>query len=323
MTGRVIRSDREEVSSAIGFGMLKLVRLYTFNSPIRRGKLRLSRLAMRLSKFAPRDIIVSTVDGRRLYADLATGMCESLFFQGEYERAVTRVITTVVERGDVCLDVGANFGWYATLLRDLCGTNGSVHAFEPVPETFKTLEKNVGLGANRSNVHINNVALGDRPGNIEMHVFAGLPNGHSSISAMGRSDYKSVASPMITLDSYLTENCIEKVDFIKVDVEGAELMLLKGAEKLFKQAIPPIWMMEMALGTTREFGYFPDELIQFLRVRADYEFYAVEEPTGTLKRIEGFALDDIGANVLCLPSVRYGSRFERARKSLGKMTKRL
>ena len=307
--------------NSIGLGLLKLVRLYTFNSPVRRGKLRLSRLAMRLSKFAPHDIIVSTVDGRRLYADLSTGMCESLFFQGEYERAVTSIINATVEQGDVCLDVGANFGWYATLLQKLCGPGGWVHAFEPVPDTFETLKKNVELISDSSNILINNVAVGDAPGNIEMHVFEGLPNGHSSLSTMGRTDYKTVTSPMITLDSYLVDQNISKVDFIKVDIEGAELMMLKGASRLFEQAVPPVWMIEMALGTTKGFGYLPNELILFLRERADYEFYAVEEPTLTLKLIEGFAPDDIGANVLCLPSTRYGQRFERARNRLSKVTR--
>jgi FkbM family methyltransferase len=273
---------------------------------------------MRLSKYAPDDIIVSTVDGRRLHADLSTGMCESLFFQGEYERAVTLMITKVVESGDVCLDVGANFGWYTTLLQKLCGSSGAVHAFEPVPDTFVTLQNNVELLSDSSNVSINNVALGDAPGNIEMHVFAGLPNGHSSLSTMGRSDYKTVASPMITLDSYLEDRGIAKVDFIKVDIEGAELMFLKGAAKLFAQPVPPIWMIEMALGTTRGFDYLPDDLIVFLRERADYEFYAVDELTLTLRKIEGFAPDDIGANVLCLPSSRYGPRFDQARKRLSK-----
>lgn len=305
---------------AIEFGLLKLIRFYTFNSPVRRGKLRLSRLAMRLSKSASSDMIVSTVDGRRLYADLSTGMCESLFFQGEYERAVTRVIRAVVEKDDVCMDIGANFGWYTTLLQKLSGSGGAVHAFEPVPDIFRTLKKNVDLVSDNSNIIINNVALGDKSGTIEMHLFAGLPNGHSSLSTMGRSDYTKVAGQIIMLDSYLSDHDIKQVDFMKVDVEGAELMLLNGAKKLFEQTIPPIWMIEMALGTTKGFGYLPNDLIEFLRRHADYDFFAVNEQRLTLTSIEGFPSDDIGANVLCLPLERYGKRFKEVRKHLSKFT---
>lgn len=295
--------------AAFGHGLLKLIRLYTFNSPLRKGKLTLANFGMKFSGFQRGEEIVPTVDGRRLYADLSTGMCQTLFFLGEYERGVTRIIEAVVRRGDVCLDVGANFGWYTTRLHQLCGPEGEVHAFEPVPQTFKTLEKNISLIERAENIYLNNVALGDEAGKVEMHIFAGLPNGHSSISAMGREDFATVESPLITLDSYMEEKDLERADFVKVDIEGAELMFFKGAGRLFAQKVPPIWMIEMALGTTKGFGYLPDELVRFMKERADYRFYAVNENRGTLKQIEGFAPDDIGANVLCMPAEHYGERF--------------
>lgn len=305
-------TDEENFSNTVGRGLLKLLRLYTFHSPLRRGKLRLSRLGMRLSKFQPGEVLVSTIDGRRLYADLSTGMCESLFFQGEYEHAVSRVIRTVVRTGDVCLDVGANMGWYTTLLHQLSGPDGSVHAFEPVPRIFGALKRNVGLLDYSTNVFINNLALGDSPGTVELHLFEGLPNGHSSISTMGRSDYTTVKSPIITLDSYLQEHGVGHVDFVKVDIEGAELMFFKGADRLFNQQVPPIWMIEMALGTTKGFSYLPQDLIDYMQSHAEYDFYAVLEPKGMLRRVKGFPPDDIGANVLCMPAERYGSRFGRS-----------
>ena len=262
-------------------------------------------------------MIVPTTDGRRLFVDLSTGMCETLFFLGEYERAVTRTIHMVVESGDVCLDAGANFGWYTTLLHQLSGPSGAVYAFEPVPNVFAGLRKNVGLLQDASNVYINNLALGDAPGRVKMHVFAGLPNGHTSLSTMGRTDYAIVETEMVTLDSYLEKQRLRQIDFVKIDIEGAELMLLKGATKLFKQKVPPIFMIEMALGTTKGFGYLPNDLVVFLRKRADYEFYAVNEINLTLKPITGFARDDIGANVLCLPAKGYGEKLARARKRIG------
>ena len=210
----------------------------------------------------------------------------------------------------MCLDVGANMGWYTTLLNKLSGPEGEVHAFEPVPRIYEALKKNVALLDDSSNVHINNCALGDAPGKVELHLFAGLPNGHTSISTMGRTDFTTVESPIVTLDSYLEEKQIERVDFVKVDIEGAELMFFKGANKLFSQEIPPIWMIEMALGTTKGFGYLPNDLIEYMKKHADYVFYAVQEPLGKLKIVEGFAPDEIGANVLCVPAANYGKRFE-------------
>ncbi|MGB7922113.1 MAG: FkbM family methyltransferase [Pyrinomonadaceae bacterium] len=306
-------SNQVGLRDSIGLGLLKLIRLYTFNSPVRKGKYRLSHLALRLSRSLPGESVVSTTDGRRLYADLSSwGMYETLYFLGEYERAVTHFISAVVRSDDLCLDIGANFGWYTTLLHRLCGPRGAVHAFEPVPEIFARLERNVELAGNPPNVHLNNVALGDAPGTVVMHKFAGLTNGHSSLSTMGRTDYTTVESPMITLDSYLEEHRLEQVNFVKVDIEGAELMLFKGAGRLFRQAVPPIWMIEMALGTTRGFDYLPGDLIVYMKEQADYEFYAVDEVSLSLIPIDGFAADDIGANVLCVPAAHYRDRLPRA-----------
>jgi hypothetical protein len=60
-------------------------------------------------------------------------------------------------------------------------------------------------------------------------------------------------------------------------------------------------MAEMALGTTKGFGYLPNDLIEFIRQRAAYEFYALDDFNGSLRRIDGFAPNDVGANVLCIP----------------------
>lgn len=288
--------------AVVGRRFLQALRLYTFHSPVRKGKLRLARFGMRFADDLPGEVLVPTADGRRLYADLSTGMCDLIFFLGEYERAVTTLVGSVVRPGDVCLDVGANMGWYTTLLHKLAGPTGEVHAFEPVPAIFGALERNVALQDDPSNVHLSNLALGSEPGWATMHIFAGLPNGHASMSTQDRDDYETVEARVITLDSYLAEHGVGHVDFVKTDIEGAELMFFRGAERLFAQDVPPIWMIEMALGTTKSFGYLPDDLVQFMRARADYEFYAVDDLTGELRPTDGFAPDDIGANVLCVPT---------------------
>ena len=59
---------------------------------------------------------------------------------------------------DICLDIGANIGWYTTLLQKIVGQKGSVHAFEPVPKTFSLLEKNAKLNSNYENTYLNNLA---------------------------------------------------------------------------------------------------------------------------------------------------------------------
>lgn len=282
----------------------QLIRLYTFNTPLGKGKHRVYLEALRLFGRNHTGLPARTKDGRSFSVDLSTGMQDTLYFVGEYEPAVTKIAErTIIERNcRVFLDVGANFGWYTTLFAKYARENGSVHAFEPVPSIFQNLRKNHGLiMQGRERVHINNLALGDEAGELTINLFEGLSTGHASFSTQGRDDAIPFNCRVVTLDSYLEENGVGDVDLVKVDIEGAEMGFLRGANRLFTQWKPPVILMEMALNQTKNFGYKPDDLIQYLAGRAPYRFFKIEEPSGGLTEIEGFADGDIGANVICIP----------------------
>jgi FkbM family methyltransferase len=289
---------------------LEFIRLYTFYSPIRKGKYRLFELALKMCSKLPPKLIVETVDGRKLNVHLADKMYDTVYFLGEYELSVTKIIKEIVRESDVCIDAGANFGWYATLLSSL-GVR-EVHAFEPVLPTFHKLEKNFELAGKPKNFVVNNLALGDEIKKIKLHVFDNQPDGHASISTMENNNFTEYEAEMTTLDNYLSKNLADErqVNFIKVDVEGAEMLLLRGAQNLFNQTVPPMLVMEMALATSRHFGYKPNDLIKYIQERAEYDFFIIDEYNANLKSIEGFAEDDIGANVLCIPKNYYRERLE-------------
>lgn len=289
--------------------LLKTVRFYTFNTPIPKGKHRAYLLALKFCKSLPDKMMAETKDGRKFSVHLKTGMQTTVYFLGEYEKALTEIVKAQLREGDVCLDIGANFGWYSTLFHKYCGDTAEIHSFEPVPPTFAELAQNYELMGNPPNVFINNLALGEKPDELTINLFEGLSTGHASMSDQGRDDAISYKCKVVTLDSYLEEKNVGDVNFVKVDIEGAEMMFLKGAGKLFKQKIPPIWLMEMALQQTENFGYLPNDLINFMRERADYDFYKVDEINTKLIKIEGFEKDDIGANVICFPRGFYQDRF--------------
>ena len=102
----------------------KLIRSYTFYSPIQKGKYRLSDLALSLSRKLPGEIIVKTTDGRELLIDTANGSYKYLYFVGEYEPAISSIFKEIISPGDICLDIGANIGWYSTLFQKLVGNKG-------------------------------------------------------------------------------------------------------------------------------------------------------------------------------------------------------
>lgn len=300
------KSVRDKIEDA----WLSLLRVYTFNTPIAKGKYRLMQLGMHACVSYPKTVESELKDGRRISLAISPGIGEAVYFLGEYEKEITAIVNSLVKDGDVCIDVGANFGWYTTLLRRLCGETGEVHTFEPVPSMLANLKRNYELMGSPRNVFINNSALGDYEGEASINVFSDGP-GFSSLSAQGRKDTDTVSCAMTTLDSYLTRNLRDKhVNFVKVDIEGAELMFLKGAQKLFDQRIPPVMLIEMAAKQSRSFGYAPDDLVKFIAMRAQYDFYAVNEYSGYVKRIEGFDPDDIGANVFCIPKEYYSDRLD-------------
>ena len=280
---------------------LRLVRFYTFNTPISKGKYRLFQAALRFCKLEHKSLVGRSKDRRHFSVNLTTGMQEHVYFFGEYEKVLSRIASKLINSGDVCIDVGANFGWYTTLMAELCGHTGEVHAFEPVPQSYRELAKNYALSGSPENVFINELALGDREGVVSINIFDGEPTGHASIAAKGDSGFASFECRVTTLDDYLVRNCIRDVNFVKVDIEGAEMMFLLGAERLFSQEKPPVFLMEMALAQTSHFGYTPNDLIKFIATRGDYEFFAVDEARSKLIRIEQFTDDDIGANVFCIP----------------------
>lgn len=294
---KTLRSD-----STAAHLFLKAVRLYTFNTPIAKGKYRIYQTALNLVKHKPKSTFACVRDGRIFEVDLTTGMQETLFFIGEYERAISAIADRLISDGDVCIDAGANFGWYTTLMSLKAGKDGEVHSFEPTPSTFELLEKNRKLAVFPDRIFVNNLALGDREDKVTINVFGGQPTGHASLSAKDECGVETFDCRMVTLDSYLEANRVGEVAFVKVDIEGAELMFLQGAERLFKQSVPPIFLIEMALAQSKNFGYLPNDIIEFLRVRHAYEFYKVDEITGKLQMIDGFSAEDIGANVFCISS---------------------
>jgi len=299
-----MNNKRSQTATDIAkLAFLKSVRLYTFNTPVSKGKYRLFLTALSICGDPPDGVTTMTRDGRALSVDLSTGMQSTVFFLGEYERAITKIVEGLITKHGckTFIDAGANFGWYTTLFRKYAGDNGSVHAFEPVPSVHENLRRNYSLMGYPKNVKIHNCALGEEEKEMTINLFKGLPTGHASLSTQGREDAIQFKCKMVRLDDYLDQKQVGDVDLIKVDIEGGELGLLKGANGVFKQKTPPIWLMEMALNQTKNFGYLPNDLIEYIRHRAHYNFYKIDEIEERLVEIDAFDRNDIGANVICIP----------------------
>lgn len=253
---------------------------------------------MSLARKLPNNIFVYARDGRKFYIDLNESMYRKLYFFGIYEPNETKVLSRIIQPEDTVIDIGANFGWYTTLFSNLMGEQGEVHSFEPVSQIFYELQRNVKLNGSSNNVFLNQQALGDKVCRIQIHVFSGLPCGHASISLLDRNDYINYECPMTTLDIYLSKRQITNVQLVKCDVEGAEMLVLKGSESLLSSFKAPMWLLEINTETSAYFGYQPCDLLYFLQGKNDYEFYRVAKKG--LLRLSSNHDYKHGDNVLCV-----------------------
>lgn len=220
------------------------------------------------------DTIVSTADGRKFHIG-PDPIYWRLYTGEEFEPEATSVIRQLVRPGDTVVDVGANFGWYTTLLHRLVGDTGHVYAFEPVPTIYEQLIKNLSLNQITKGVTVTRTAIGNQCGEVTLHVFDDLPAAHSSISTLGREQYTTFSAPLIDLDKYLTNNMVQSVDFLKCDVEGSELMVFQGANKLLSSESSPIIIVELNSETSAAFDYTPVDIWLLLQQFGYTDFYDV------------------------------------------------
>lgn len=182
----------------------------------------------------------------------------------------------VVAPGAVCVDVGANYGLYTHALSWVVGRAGRVHGIEPLPGPFRTLVTSAAvLGA--GNVQPHRVALGARtaPGLLSVPVRRGLPVHGRAFLITGASDHgpnvefttaRAVPVDVITLDEWCEREEVGRVDFLKVDVEGAEFAVLVGGTATLA-AHRPTLLLEIEERHTRKYGHDAAEVVDWLAER--------------------------------------------------------
>jgi FkbM family methyltransferase len=142
------------------------------------------------------------------------------------DRAERRLLRETLFSGAVVVDAGANIGIYSEFFSRCVGPNGAVHSFEPSPESFKRLRS-----ATRKlpNVRLSQAAVGERGGKSELYLSHLLNVDHRAYKAPGDSRV-SIPIQMVALDDYFRPG--ERVDLIKLDVQGYEHHALRGAKRV-------------------------------------------------------------------------------------------
>ncbi|MFX0133938.1 MAG: FkbM family methyltransferase [Candidatus Hodarchaeota archaeon] len=191
----------------------------------------------------------------------------------EYEREEIIFLEKLIREDDVCLDVGGNIGIYSVIMAKKA-SHGKVITFEPVPLNRNILAVNVILNG-LNNVEIRENILNDTIGIVEFSVCE--DTAYSSI----RDTKRKVESFVLKVHSTTLDELFgrenKKVDIIKIDVEGAELLVLKGGNKLLSnpKLRPRALLIELSPINETIYNYHPDDVIRYMNSHG-YEVYSIE-----------------------------------------------
>ncbi|MEJ7623613.1 MAG: FkbM family methyltransferase [Pyrinomonadaceae bacterium] len=262
-----------------------------------RGSHRLTGLlARRLSSL--RQLSVATRNGI-IYVDLNIASARAILADPDSHSGEERVIKHFLKAGGTVFDIGAHFGVYTLLMSRLVGAEGRVFAFEPNSEVLPSLRKTV---SNIANIRLLEHALSDSSGTLDFFV----PEDASMASLRDWSggsggEVHKLSCETRRLDD-LVAGGLPLPDFVKCDVEGAELSIFEGARDTFDRVDAPIIMFEIVRRAATAFGHTPSDYLNVLRSfkQVQYSFFEIV-PDG----IRRFESDEIEyANVLAVPANR-------------------
>lgn len=214
-----------------------------------------------------------------------------------YELNLTEYMKKTLKTGDIVIDVGARLGYISAQAASLIGKTGQIHCFEPLPPVFPYLEK---LAKNNPGYHffLNQCALGEARGTSKIYYagfdLSGLSSMMSGLLEPQNCDIEKVFEvPVARLDEYIQRHGLERVSFIKIDVEGFELQVLRGLQNYFKNTkLRPVIVCEV-YAAYAFLRYKRNELQDYMR-QWGYDAYDILRPN---RRIDITKFKE-GANVL-------------------------
>lgn len=198
------------------------------------------------------------------------GIEKKIYLTGTYEKGVLKIINALISHGDIVVDAGANIGLISVFCGLKVGGEGLVMAFEPHPETVSILRRNVAIN-HLPQVKVFELALGSKKSSAKIY-----SNLHINRGAASMVDFQEGAPSfeiqVEVLDDVLSSIQQEKVNLLKIDVEGFEMEVLKGSQNLLLKEDGPILIIECS--TTRQnFKYSIADLFNFLTKASGYSIF--------------------------------------------------
>lgn len=225
--------------------------------------------------------------------------------RGDYEPYELAMLTACAAGSLHAVDIGANIGWYAMHLALAMAPEGRVSAFEPVPATAAVLARNITLNGLDDRITLRRVGLAETAGSAEIFI----PEFSGHVAASLRNLHRDEESETVTveLSTLNAEIGADKVDLIKCDVEGIELMVLKGGETVIGRN-RPVLFLEMLRKWSAAFDYHPNDIVGWAAALG-YGCWGIAQDV--LERIDAVDEDTRPTNFLFLQPDRHGDLMAR------------
>lgn len=270
-----------------------------------RGIRRLSVLLPKLLLPSPEKTgkhVLRTIHGVELLIDPSVdkGVELALYETGTYEKGTIQLLGDFLKPGSTFLDIGANIGLMSAIASRCVGAAGKVLAVEANPKTVEILRHNLALNA-CTNVEIWPLALGSENGTATLYENWEVNRGGASLLSQG--DAAGTEVSMRRIDDLFGE---ERIDVLKIDVEGFELEVLKGGQELLKAQLP-VLIIEVSEQRENEKGVSPQEIAAFVRSLGNYQLFrqkGTKERRSKLVQIVRDADLPEHDNVVCIPMRR-------------------
>jgi len=185
-----------------------------------------------------------------------------------HEAAEVKFLGSIVKEGMKVIDVGANIGVTTIAIAKKIGERGSLYSFEPVPEYFDILRENLSCNGLK-NVELFPLALTDQVGTVDFY------QKELSSGIVPQEGVKKFKVNATTIDRFLDERKIERIDLINMDCEGAEFLVLKGAEKTLRRSKVDIFC-EIHHDFLSQLGQSVGGIVEYLQ-RLEFEVHSVSE----------------------------------------------
>ena len=220
------------------------------------------------------------VFGNKLFLS-KKGLALSISHYGTYEELESKIMEEKIEMGNIVVDVGANIGLHTLNMARIVGNTGQVFAFEPDPSNFEILKKNVKIN-NYKNIILEQKAVGDKHGRTTLYQ-SDHPGKHR-IFPQTEQAKSQVQVKLTNLDNYFDSDMTDKINFIKIDVEGLEFSVLKGMKNILKNSKKIKILFEFMPENTIEVGFTPIELLNYLTSN-DFKLYCMDNKTKKLLHV--------------------------------------